>query len=282
MTERIEKMLDDIVKSVRTLVDKAVAPVAERMAVVEKAVAEFPTARDGIDGKDGADGIAGKDAEVDYERIEVMLAQMIAKLPAAKDGAAGINGKDGIDGRDGEPGRDAIHLDVLDGIDATRRYQRGTFAAFKGGMIRAYRITDPLEDAAADAPLEKSGWSVVVRGIDQVKLVQGDNPREFAIGVAYTSGDVVLAKFAMPVMIYKGVFRAESKFERGDTVTWDGSLWHCEVDTTSNKPGTGGDWKLAAKHGAPGKDGNSVKGERGPPGADGRDLTQMTADGRKY
>lgn len=51
----------------------------------------------------------------------------------------------------------------------------------------------------------------------------------------------------LPVMIYRGVWR-EGEYERGDTVTWGGSLWVALEDTT-DKPETGKAWQLAAKRG---------------------------------
>lgn len=51
----------------------------------------------------------------------------------------------------------------------------------------------------------------------------------------------------LPVMIYRGVWR-EGSYERGDTVTWGGSLWIAQEDT-DEKPETGKAWRLAAKRG---------------------------------
>lgn len=62
-------------------------------------------------------------------------------------------------------------------------------------------------------------------------------------------------ELGFPVMIYRGVFKDGQKYERGDTVTWGGSLWHCE-DETADKPGEGAKaWTLCAKKGRDGKDG---------------------------
>ena len=53
--------------------------------------------------------------------------------------------------------------------------------------------------------------------------------------------------------IYKGVWR-EAEFRRGDAVTFGGSLFIAQCDTTA-KPESGADWKLAVKRGRDGKDG---------------------------
>lgn len=62
-------------------------------------------------------------------------------------------------------------------------------------------------------------------------------------------------ELGFPVMLYRGVYK-EGVYERGDTVTWAGSLWHCDAVKTTEKPGDGSkDWTLCAKKGRDGKDG---------------------------
>lgn len=53
----------------------------------------------------------------------------------------------------------------------------------------------------------------------------------------------------LPTLIYRGVFVSGRLYERGDCVTANGSLWHCNADTET-RPGDGaGAWTLAVKHG---------------------------------
>lgn len=53
---------------------------------------------------------------------------------------------------------------------------------------------------------------------------------------------------------YRGVFAAGSSYDAGDTVTFGGSLWHCNAATT-DRPGDNADaWTLAVKRGRDGKD----------------------------
>jgi integrin beta 3 len=87
----------------------------------------------------------------------------------------------------------------------------------------------------------------------------------------------------LAVMIYRGVFKEGSAYERGDTVTWGGSLWHCDAET-ADKPGEGAKaWTLAAKRGRDGRDGkDGAPGPRGQDGPKGRDLTQLGFDGGKH
>ena len=46
---------------------------------------------------------------------------------------------------------------------------------------------------------------------------------------------------------YVGVW-AVGTYHEGNFVTYDGSIWHCNQETTQ-RPGSGPDWTLAVKHG---------------------------------
>lgn len=63
----------------------------------------------------------------------------------------------------------------------------------------------------------------------------------------------------MPAMIFRGIWQEGKVYERGDTVTWAGSTWHCDRETTTAKPGDIGStdekaWTLTNKKGRDGKD----------------------------
>lgn len=60
--------------------------------------------------------------------------------------------------------------------------------------------------------------------------------------------------FTSPMAIYRGVYVESKTYERGDQVTWAGSLWHAD-EQTSAKPGNGAGWTLVAKRGRDGRDG---------------------------
>jgi len=71
-----------------------------------------------------------------------------------------------------------------------------------------------------------------------VKWARGDARRELAM------------KF--PAMLYRGVYVPGKLYERGDVVTWAGSLWHANAETTT-RPGDGAPaWTLAVKRGRDG------------------------------
>lgn len=59
--------------------------------------------------------------------------------------------------------------------------------------------------------------------------------------------------FTVPVVLERGVYKADRSYERGDAVTADGSYWIAQKDGPSGKPGQSPDWRLAVKKGRDGK-----------------------------
>ena len=209
----------------------------------------------GLNGKDGLDGKNGAD------------------------GQKGLDGAAGRDGRDGEPGRDAVHVDVLDGIDPVKRYQRGTFAAFRGGIVRSFKATEPLP---ADGDLERAGWHVVVRGLADVSIDLADDLRTVTIRMSCSDGCKVEKTLRSPAVIYRGIWQ-QGNYQHGDAVTRDGSTWIAKSDTDTVPGADGSGWVLSTKRGRDGRDGiKGEKGERGAEGRAGRDLTQLGIDGGKH
>jgi hypothetical protein len=163
-------------------------------------------------------------------------------------GQRGEQGEPGQRGEQGEPGRDALELEVLNGIDPSKAYPRGVFATHHGGLVRSVRRTDPLRDDLAEA-----GWQVVVDGLREV-TVEPRGERGFVISIAKTSGAVKVAESRMNVVLDRGVFREGSPYERGDGITFGGSYWIAQKDAPEGKPGMSADWRLAVKKGRDGKD----------------------------
>lgn len=71
-------------------------------------------------------------------------------------------------------------------------------------------------------------------------FMRGERVKEFA--------------FTMPVVIDRGVYRDGSEYKAGDGVTWGGSFWIAQKDTSA-KPDAGDDWRLSVKRGRDGKHG---------------------------
>jgi hypothetical protein len=174
----------------------------------------------------------GKDA--DPEVIRRQVADAIETLPKPRDGL------------------DAMQIVVQSGIEPTRRYQRGTYASYRGGTVVAFRETDPLHP---EGPLEKSGWQVVLNGIHHEEERQLDEGRVIQRITDYTNGTRMVSTHKRAVAIYRKTFKSTSKYVEGDMVTYGGSVWHCNATSpTSLPPGNGSSlWTLSVKRGADGK-----------------------------
>jgi hypothetical protein len=138
----------------------------------------------------------------------------------------------------GKDGRDALVIELEPFIDEKKSYPRGTYATHNGGLWRSHEKTHGMR-----------GWECIVDGVSNVDIKQ-DNQRTFTISLERASGAVEVKSFDVPVTIYRDVFKSGTEYQPGDTVTWGGSMWHCNEPTT-DKPGETGSkgWTLAVKKG---------------------------------
>jgi integrin beta 3 len=209
--------------------------------------------------------------------------------PAGESGAPGERGEKGADGLpgvpgergpDGQDGRDAVALEILDGVDETRRYPRGTVVTFRGGLIRAFRRSDPL---APGVELERAGWHVILNGIAEMAS-EVQNEREFVQRTVFTNGAVNEVRTRMAIPLYRGIWKKGVDYHAGDSVTYGGSSFIAQRDTVDEEPEASDAWRLAVKRGRDGKNGkDGNKGEPGVQGERGRDLTQRDyTTGRRF
>jgi hypothetical protein len=213
--------------------------------MIAEAVAALPAPKDGKDADPEvtrrmiADAVAalpvpkdGKDA--DPEMTRRMIAEAVAALPVPKE-ARGI--ASAIINRDGE-----LILTMTDG---------GTVNA---GMVAgrdadAEQIARAAHDAVAALPRPKDGLDGL--GFDDLQF-EYDGERSITFKVK--SGDRIKAFDAkMPVIIDRGVWR-ERAYEPGDGVTWRGSFWIAQKETSAKPDEASADWRLAVKRGRDGKD----------------------------
>lgn len=195
-----------------------------------------PMIRDAVHEAVGALPPVEPGASITAEDLRPLIAEELAKAIAALEPP-----------KDGEPGRDALQLEILPEIDLEKSYVRGTFAKHAGGLWRSFERTHGLK-----------GWECIVEGLAGVEVEQSGE-RGLDVALTLSSGAQVRKALQLPVMIYRGVF-SPGDYVPGDTVTWGGSLWHCD-DPTTDKPGEVGSkgWTLAAKRGRDGKDGTNGK-----------------------
>lgn len=155
--------------------------------------------------------------------VEKLAEDVAAKIPSPESGA---------------DGRDALAIEIEPFIDEKKSYPRGTYATHNGGLWRSHEKTYGMR-----------GWECIVDGVSAVDIQQ-DNERSFSITLERASGALEVKSFDVPVTIYRDVFKAGTEYQPGDTVTWGGSMWHCNEPTT-DKPGETGSkgWTLAVKKG---------------------------------
>ena len=84
-------------KAMGEAINEAVAPLTQRIAELEKQLAEQPVPKDGEDGSDGAPGADGKDC--DMEAVKDMVGEFLKSIPMPKDGIDGKDGAAGVDGK---------------------------------------------------------------------------------------------------------------------------------------------------------------------------------------
>lgn len=253
--EAMEEMKNDIPATIKALVDAAVteipAPVdlsldleALKAAVEGIVIPEIPRAPElpdigGMVDEAVKAAVASIPAPQDGKGVTVedvapLIASEVEKrvsgISIAKDGKDGIDGKNGV-GLAGALIDRAGELVVTLTNGETKNL--GPVVGKDGDPGKAGRDGFALEDF--DASVMDDGRTVLL---------------------SFTGKDFDYSvELGFPVMLYRGVF-SEGFYSKGDTVTWGGSLWHCDADKTDSKPGDGSkDWTLCAKKGRDGKDG---------------------------
>lgn len=229
----------------------------------------------GPPGHDGAAGGAGAQGEPG-QRGETGI-----KGDVGERGEKGEPGEHGRDGLEGPAGRDALQLDPVE-LDPAKKYRKGEWAYWGGGILRSYRATEPFEPGG---DLEKAGWRVIVNGVAEVAVeIGGDDLRSVGLAIKMTSGAVIMKSVQMPVVVDRGVWK-ESAYDHGDGVTWDGCFWIAQRKTLeTERPGdSSGAYRLSVKKGRDGRDGiRGEKGDRGAEGRGGKDTTQLGPNGGKW
>jgi hypothetical protein len=213
----------------------------------------------------------GKDVDptIVDDLIKTKLKQAIADIPKA------------IDGKDGKDGIGVVNA-VID--------REGILVlTFSDGSLKALGTVtgtdaDPQETSRMIAeeltklPKPKDGKDGF--GFDDLKVVH-DGERKFTL--QFQRGEQIKEfAFDLAILLDRGVWR-EGKYQKGDTVSWSGSGWIAQCDTTEKPEQGSKDWRLAIKRGRDGKDGNpGPRGDKGDSGHDGKDLTQLGHDGKKW
>ena len=190
-------------------------------AEVERAVSSIPVPKDGAPGRDGLDGPSADD-------IAHLVRQAVAAIPAPRDGADGKDGRDGAD----------VTGSFLD--------QEGNLVLTlsNGAAKNVGRVVGRDGAPGKDGAPGRDGF-----GLKDFDADLMDDGRTVRLKFDDGSDISFAVELGFPTMIYRGVYR-EGEYQKGDTVTYGGSLWHCNQDGTTQKPDDGSKaWTLAAKRG---------------------------------
>ena len=264
----LKQAVDDAVAALPPAQDgKSVTPEDVRpllQELVTAAVSEIPVPRDGKDYDPAVlkqavdDAVAalppaqdGKSVTPEDVRplLQELVTAAVSEIPVPRDGKDYDPAvlKQAVDDAvaalpPAQDGRDALQLEIQPFIDEGKSYTRGSYATHNGGLWRAYEKTHGMR-----------GWECIVDGVSDVDISM-NGQRNFIVTVNRASGASEKKSFDIPTMVYRGVFKSGDEYLPGDTVTWGGSLWHCD-EQTQDKPGETGSkgWTLAAKRGRDGR-----------------------------
>lgn len=251
--------------------------------LVAEYMQEHPV-RDGADGADGKDGEPGRDADpVDVAEVvrelvacadirpilSMLVAEYMQEHPVrdGKDGEPGRDGADGAPGRDGEDGRPGEMgqkgekgepgKDGEDGIGLA-----GAMIDRDGTLI----ITTSKGEAHRLGCVVGKDGAPGRDGIDAIDFdVERTGEREFSIRFVRDGAVVKERKITMPMMIYRGQWVRERRYEEGDTVSRDGNLWVAKQATDAMPSFENREhWEVAARKGRDG----AVRVAKESPGPD--------------
>lgn len=236
--DQIKGSLSDMQDAVDAIPEAPVLPVLPDIAAmvgdaVAKAVSEWP------------DFVA---------MIGEAVAKAVAEIPTPRDG---VDGKDGVDGRDGADGKDGERGEAgRDGLDVKDMLRAD------GGRLIA---------VMSDGTTKDLGQFVGADGRDGANGKDGADGRdglgfedlmfdadEHGRPVAKFQRGEVVKTASLPCIIDRGPYRVDEDYRKGDAVSFGGSLWIAQVDT-SERPESGAAWRLAVKKGRDGRDTEAKK-----------------------
>lgn len=224
---------------VREAVEKAIAaveaPLLKRIEALEKRAPE--KGDPGEPGCAGKDGVDGRDGE---------------QGPSGANGRDGLDGKDGVNGEAGAPGEKGV--DGKDGRDGV-----GLAGAVidRGGNLILTLTDGTTRDLGGVIGKDGRDGKDGERGPAGFALADFDTEFRHAdktLVLKFAAGDTLEThEIFLPYVRDVGVWKEGAAYLEGDGVTWGGSFWTAQKDTTA-KPDGSDDWRLAVKRGRDGKD----------------------------
>jgi hypothetical protein len=268
-SHELEVLALSTAKLVKSVVAEATAPLLVKIAELEaRAAVPGPAGPVGPSGERGEKGDPGQSVSADEldSAIHAAQAPLLAQIAALTTRMAGMETK-GVDvvagppgpvGPSGEPGakgRDGVGI-----ADALIDKDHSLVLTLTDGTVKKLGVVvgrDGVNGQKGDPGRDGFGFDDLAAEFDGDRLltlafVRGEDRKAFPVELPHT--------------IYRGVFADGTVYQRGDAVTWGGSLWIAKERTT-DKPEVSKAWQLAVKRGRDGREGKSgPEGPRGPKG----------------
>lgn len=233
-----------IVRAVRAELDKRFAKLEPRFSELQQ--------RQMTPGPQGERGEPGQSVKAEdvLSILRAELMEMVKAIPPPKDGQRGEQGPQGAPGERGEPGPrgDAGQPGKSITLDDVRPLIESMQAKWELDFER--RALATMEKAIDRMPSPKDGKDGADGrdglGIDDL-TVEHDGERTVTV-VYERDGRRKEFPFQIPAMIYRGTYKPDHEYQRGDVVTWGGGMSVC-LEPTSEKPGTGKAWQVAVRKG---------------------------------
>ena len=195
-----------------------------------------PRGEKGDPGSDGKDGVAGPKGE---------------KGDPGSDGKNGADGMAGPKGEKGDPGPDGpAGPQGEKGADGTTPSDEHLIKLFEGVISRQLiewerRIADMTQKAIDKIEKPRDGKD----GFSPDDLEISMDGRTLTVALI-KDGRRIERKVRIDTILYKETHNLATKYERGDAVTYSGSLWIALKDSPTGRPNKhNGEWKLAVKKG---------------------------------
>lgn len=180
--------------------------------------------------------------KAENEDLKSRLAALEAREP--EKGEKGDPGDPGKPGEKGEPGKDGR------GVKELLIDRDGALVATMddGEMKNLGPVVGKDGAAGKDGAPGRDGF-----GFDDMDVVVLDDDR--TIELSFRRGDDEKAfTLKWPTVIDRGVYKDGQDYAAGDGVTWGGSFWIAQKDTSAKPDTPESGWRLAVKKGRDGKD----------------------------
>lgn len=260
-----EAFADMVVMTVKS----TLAPVLERMAVLEAKLAQLPAVEKTVgEVRDRVLAVETKASVLPsapvfsepvnlapvLERVAAIEA-LLSALGDLRDRVVAIESKS-VNPVSAAPSPAELELSIRDRVEPVLS-QIGTLSERVAVLEAKAPVPGP---AGRDGANGKDGLNgkdgADGMGWDDLAVKQ-DNERSFTVQMV--KGDRVkdVGSVTFPNEIYRGVYVEGKTYERGDCVTWGGSEFHCN-ETTDAKPEQSKAWTLKVKRGRDGRDGKDA------------------------